>query len=186
MLNLSRIASSFRRVSRGRIVGALLLALAATAVFDQAIGPFVLLALAGGGLVAGMMIAAHAWSHRRTYVADVFADDASAPDGINFSRLRVAGVGGLGLVLVAIVVALRFELTAVVMAFGALGGSVGGLLVIALRRHGRLGPGASGPGAHTFLADRQPVVPGEPGGPEEPASTLPKLVQAGLAGSRPA
>jgi hypothetical protein len=72
------------------------------------------------------------------WLSDPFAGDPVALDPMNMSHVRVAGLGGLGLVLVAVGVAFQFRLVGVSLALGLAGGMMGGLALIWYRRH-RLG-----------------------------------------------
>jgi hypothetical protein len=70
------------------------------------------------------------------------------------NSIKVAGLGGLGLVILSLVVALNFRLTAVVLVLGLAGGTLGALLVILYRRrHGPMGSSSQGPGARVMLED---------------------------------
>jgi hypothetical protein len=124
-------------VSPRRIGRALLLVAAAAGIAlaarDPAIGWLVPVTVGGGALTAAALLAAR--SHRSQTIAlpDRFADEA--PIGVmNVSRVRAAGIGGLGLVIVAIVVALQYPLTTAAVVAGVGGGAVGALAVILYRR----------------------------------------------------
>ena len=54
--------------------------------------------------------------------ADVFLRDGLSTDVINFSRLRVSGVGGLGLMAVSVAIAFSLPFVGVSVALGLLGG----------------------------------------------------------------
>lgn len=55
---------------------------------------------------------------------------------MNMPRVRVAGIGGAGLVLVAALVALQYQLISAVIVAGAVGGGLAALLMIVSRRPG--------------------------------------------------
>lgn len=54
--------------------------------------------------------------------ADVFLRDGLSTDVINFSRLRVSGVGGLGLIAISIAMAFSLPFVGVSLAIAAVGG----------------------------------------------------------------
>jgi hypothetical protein len=104
------------------------------AINDVAIGQFVLLAVVGGGIGAAIMIA----RGRREHQAPLSVPDAFArnqPEGIlNVSRIRVAGIGGLGLVVVAAAMALTIPRIGVSLGLGLVGGFLIALALIPYRR----------------------------------------------------
>lgn len=72
---------------------------------------------------------------------DPFSKDTSS-DVINMSRIRVAGLGGLGMVVIALVLAIAYPRIGQALLIGVAGGIVAAAIVIAYRR--RSGPLASG------------------------------------------
>jgi hypothetical protein len=75
-----------------------------------------------------------------------------AKDVINVSAVRVAGVGGLGLVFIALLVGWQYPLILATMIAGLVGGAVAAGMVIAYRRRHAGTP--SDPGARTvFIPD---------------------------------
>jgi hypothetical protein len=68
-------------------------------------------------------------------VPDPFTRDMFSSDVVNIAHIRVAGVGGLCLVIVAAVVALEFQLITAAMTIGLAGGVVTGVSLIAYRRN---------------------------------------------------
>jgi hypothetical protein len=113
------------------------------------------LAAAGGGLVAAALVWANRHARQRIATADAFARDPLSTDVINVNRIRVAGLGGFGLVIVAASVALQFDLAAVVVVLGLVGGAAGALLLILYRRRaGPVGSSSQGPGARVMLVSR--------------------------------
>jgi hypothetical protein len=114
---------------------------------------FILLPAAVGGLVVGLALAWRSYRDRRdgrTAAAspDAFGPDVASTDVINFSRIRVSGIGGLGLVALALVIALEFERVGQTVALGAIGGGLAALGVILFRRRrGPLGSSGAAPGA---------------------------------------
>jgi hypothetical protein len=127
------------------------------AAFESILGAFLVMISAGGLCVGAVLIWLSRRGRRRANqaTADAFGRDMLGSDVINVARLRVAGLGGLGLVLVAAAVALEFELTAVAAGAGLLGGSAGALLLILYRRRsGPLGSSSQGPAARVMLQER--------------------------------
>jgi hypothetical protein len=115
-------------------------------------------ALMGFAIVGGAFVAlAQYWANRHghswgTSGDAVFARRRPATDVINMNSIKVAGLGGLGLVILSAVVALNFRLTAVALLLGLSGGAVGALLAILYRRrHGPIGSSSQGPGARVML-----------------------------------
>jgi hypothetical protein len=81
------------------------------------------------------------------------SDDKLITDAINISHIRVAGVGGLGLVVMAAVVAAFVPGIGVAMAIGAASGTIFAVVLTLWRR--RAGPMTSSgrrPGANTTLS----------------------------------
>jgi hypothetical protein len=105
------------------------------ALADGTIGWFVALALGGGALIALALIATQSRSRDATPSPDSFA--GRAHNIIDISTLRVAGLGGLGLVILSGVVALQFERIGATLIAGAIGGTVAAVVMILhRRRHG--------------------------------------------------
>ena len=90
----------------------------------------------------------------------VFAGAPVSADVINVSRIRVAGVGGLGLVAMAAAVALNVPRIGQSVAAGAaLGTIAAAVLIVWRRRTGPLPSSAAHPGANTTLAiDEAPAT----------------------------
>jgi len=116
--------------------------------------PIIILAIAG--VVGGLAMAAWLFRFNRTHGANPL--DAGAPqdgptDVINMAHIRVEGVGGLGLLLMALAVAAGIPQIGKSMAAGLL---LGGLMaIILIRRRMSAGPMPSSgqrPGANTTLA----------------------------------
>jgi hypothetical protein len=93
---------------------------------------FLLLPL-GGAAVAIILAGAQASRHPLT-VPDPFARELSQFDVINIAHVRVAGVGGLGLIVVAATVVLEFELLTAAYAAGILGGLCCAAALVVYRR----------------------------------------------------
>lgn len=119
-----------RMVTRGAlaaVVGAVAFALA-----DGTIGWFVALALGGGALIALALIATQSRSRDAIPSPDRFA--GRRHNIIDISNLRVAGLGGFGLVILSGVVALQFERIGATLIAGAIGGTVAAVVMILHRR----------------------------------------------------
>jgi hypothetical protein len=135
--------------------GSVLAAIAmAVVLWSVELGGFLLLTVLGGIVLAG----AFAWANRHSRrsnthnVPDQFARDAFSTDTLNFAHVRVAGIGGLGLVLAALAVALDFAFVAVVLGAGLAGGVFAAVAVILYRRRrGPLPSSSAGPGARRVL-----------------------------------
>jgi hypothetical protein len=96
---------------------------------------FLAFGLLGGSAIASVLL----WAHTLTpasnvAVRDPFARDRFTTDIVNVAHIRVAGVGGFGLVIIAAIVALQFELITAAMIAGIVGGIALGLCLIAYRR----------------------------------------------------
>jgi hypothetical protein len=130
------------------------IAIFATGAVLLALSPFAVVVIPG--LLGGVIVSLVLWYRGRhspppEQVRDVFGSDTRSTDVINFSSVRVAGVGGLGLVIVAATVALEFERVAMTMAIGLLGGSLAAFLLIVRRRRAGLSGDHGDPGARAFL-----------------------------------
>ena len=76
-----------------------------------------------------------------------------SPDDINMSSIRVAGVGGLGMVAVSLVVALTMPAVGIPVGAGlAMGALMASFLIYRRRRQGVMPSSTKGPGANTILA----------------------------------
>jgi hypothetical protein len=120
--------------------------------------------LFGPGLVGGLFVAL--WlviAHRSTRAATHAVparDEAFLVDPINAARIRVAGIGGLGLVAMAAVVAVFVPAIRVAVAIATVTGlmlAVG--LIVWRRRNGPLPSSGQRPGAATILAIDSPDSP---------------------------
>ena len=97
-------------------------------------GLWVLMLAVLGGAVMAVMRLFLATKDRTAFVADPFSRDVFSTDTVNISHIRVAGLGGAGLVLAAFGVALQYPLTTVVMSAGIIGGFIMALALILSRR----------------------------------------------------
>lgn len=124
---------TFRPVVRAG-VAVLSIAALAFAAMDSAIGWIVPLTVVGGCLTAVVLFALGA---RQTAFRPDSFERGRPFDVMNLSSVRVAGVGGAGLLVAAAVVALQFQLTTVAVAAGFVGGAIAGIVMIVTRhRHG--------------------------------------------------
>jgi hypothetical protein len=113
-----------------------------------------------GGLLIALVVLRLQRRDTRTSVAAPYRPDPISTDIINMSSIKVAGVGGLGLVAMAAAVALDVPRIAQSVGIGIGLGAIGALIVILRRR--RTGPMPSsgqGLGANTTLAIDVPQPP---------------------------
>jgi hypothetical protein len=92
---------------------------------------FLMLAVLGGVVIAVMRLLLTN-RNRTPFVTDPFATGTG--DIVNVSRIRVAGLGGAGLVLAAFAVALQYPLTTIAMSAGIIGGVLMAVAMIISRR----------------------------------------------------
>ena len=103
-----------------------------------------------GGLVFALLLAR---LNRRSEQSDPFTAEWPSTDIINMARIRVAGVGGLGLVAMAVVVAINIPKIRQLLTIGlALGVLFGVVLVLWRRRAGPMPSSGRRPGANTTLS----------------------------------
>jgi hypothetical protein len=106
----------------------------------------------GGLFVALWLVRANRRSRR---VGQTLASggDVSTTDAINIAHIKVAGVGGLGLVVMALVVAAFIPSIGVALAIGAALGTIFALVLILWRRQaGPMKSSGRRPGANTTLS----------------------------------
>lgn len=118
---------------KNALIASAAVAALAIAAADTTLGWMVPLAGGGGLIIAAALVAVGSRTRHAGFSPDSFA--RGGVDILNISTVRVAGVGGLGLVLVAAGVALEFPLIRVAVTAGALGGLVAGAAMILTRRH---------------------------------------------------
>jgi hypothetical protein len=109
------------------------------------------------GLFGGLVIALVALKFRnrgdRRTASDPFARESLSTDVINAAHIRVAGVGGFGLVAMAAVVALSVPKIGIPLGIGAVSGVVlAGILILWRRRNGPMPSSGQRTGANTILA----------------------------------
>ena len=106
-----------------------------------------------GGLILAWVIF---WRQSRSSTPvspDVFTRNGRSSDVINMAHIRVAGIGGLGLVAMAATVALNVPRIGQALAIAAVAGAVFAAVLIAWRRKaGALPSSGARPGANTVLA----------------------------------
>ena len=124
--------------------------------------------VAGGAVVALLLTIAHRLrpGQRQT---DAFAQESGAgrTDVINIASIRVAGVGGLGLVAMAAALALTIPRIGQTIAMGAvLGAALAAVLILWRRRLGPMPTSAGRPGANTTLSIDEPISPKKAGAAE--------------------
>jgi hypothetical protein len=120
-----------------------------------AIHPFVFIVGLGflGGLVIAFLFLTLQRRSRTGASVHMVASEPVSADVINVSRIRVAGVGGLGLVAMAAAVALNVPRIGQSLAAGLVLGTVSAAVLILWRRHtGPLPSSAAHAGANTTLA----------------------------------
>lgn len=101
---------------------------------DSVMGWLVPPVVIGGALMAATLLFTRSRERHASFSADSFAREGVSGDVINISRVRVAGFGGAGLVLVALLAAFQFQLTAAALLLGVVGGALGGSAAILYRR----------------------------------------------------
>jgi hypothetical protein len=121
----------------------------------QTVDPVTLLmipAFVGGLLVALLLALVH---HRSSRLKEPLprGDDAPLVDPINIAHVRVAGIGGVGFVLLALAIAAAIPSIGVSLAMGAALGIVFAVaLILRRRRSGPLPSSSQRPGANTTLS----------------------------------
>jgi hypothetical protein len=117
--------------------------------------------MAGGILVALLLTVAQRW-HAGRMQPDAFAkgSEAGRTDVINIASIRVAGVGGLGLVVMSLVLAWSIPRIGQTLALGAvLGAAFAAVLILWRRRLGPIATSSGRSGANTTLSIDEPVSP---------------------------
>jgi hypothetical protein len=129
--------------------------------------------LAGGIVVALLLGLAHRLRPGRRAEADGAAVVARGTDVINMASIRVAGVGGLGLVAMSLALAWSIPRIGQTIAFGAvLGGAMAFGLILWRRRVGPMPTSGGRAGANTTLSIDHPADPQSENVPESSDRTL--------------
>jgi hypothetical protein len=113
------------------LVGVSIAALAVDGAIGWMLPPVVL----GTLMVTIALFVVHARDRQAAVVADSFVDRSTPGDLIDIARVRVAGLGGVGLMFMAMLAALQFQLTTLALLTGLVGGTLGAAAVILHRRH---------------------------------------------------
>jgi hypothetical protein len=151
---MARLAESSTLRRLGPVLAAYLIGFITVAMVYSPFGFLVVFGLIGGGLLAfGMLLRRRFGSHAPTTVEQRFPSEHLPTDVINMAHIRVAGVGGLGMVILAAVIALALPRVGMSVAAGLVGGAIAALAVILYRRrHGPITSSDHGlPGARTVL-----------------------------------
>ena len=124
---------------------------------------FVVLAGVVGGLAFAYVFSKMKRSRNEPELSDVFPQGTASTDVINMAHIKVAGVGGLGLVVVALAVALDVPQIGQSQAISAVLGilfAVG--LILWRRRRGPMPSSGGQMGANTMLSIDNPEPPSDP------------------------
>lgn len=121
-----------------------------------------------GGIVIALLIVRLQRQGDRQISPDAFQDRPLSTDVINMAHIRVAGVGGLGLVAMAAWVAFNVPRIGQVLAIGLVtGAALAAILIYRRRARGPMPSSGARPGANTVLsidapadADTDPARPG--------------------------
>ena len=115
--------------------------------------PTVALGIVGGFLIAWVLLKVQRQQAGRPRDPFARGQDGSQRDVINISAIRVAGVGGLGLVAMAVGVALDIPRIGQTLAIaGVLGAVLAAVLILQRRRMGPMPSSGRQSGANTTLA----------------------------------
>ena len=122
---------------------------------------FVVSGVAGGAVVALLIMVAHRLRPGgRQFDAFAQGSEADRTDVINIASIRVAGIGGLGLVAMALALAWSIPRIGQTIALGAvLGAALAVGLILWRRRLGPMPTSSSRPGANTTLSIDGPAGP---------------------------
>ena len=132
------------------------------------------------GLIGGLVIALAVFvrQRRRSGVSSLAAPASPQPlstDIINASSIKVAGIGGLGLVAMAVAVALNVPRIGQTLAIGlVLGLALAAVMILSRRRSGSMPSSGRQAGANTILAidSRHPDAPPEHSGSAGPMDLI--------------
>jgi len=111
-----------------------------------------------GGVVIGFLFIRLNRGRQADGPAYAFRDDPVSTDIINVARIRVAGVGGVGLIAVALAVAVSIPWIGVSLGLGlVLGAMLAAALILWQRRAGPMPSSGRRPGANTTLSIDAPL-----------------------------
>jgi len=130
----------------------------------------------GGIVIAFLFVRLNRGRHARAS-ADAFSREPVSTDVINAARIRVAGVGGLGLVAMAFVVAMSVPRIGLSLALGLVLGAMLAAVLILRRREGPMPSSGRRPGANTMLSIDAPS-PSVDAQDEDPSKTSSQEVPA--------
>jgi hypothetical protein len=135
------------------------MALGLAVLWSVGLGGFLILTVLGGAAAGCALFLTNRFRRAPASVPDSFARDAFSTDTVNFAHVRVAGVGGVGLMIVALAMALDFALVGAVLLTGLIGGVAAAVVVILWRRRGGgpLPSSSSGSGARGVLFVETPA-----------------------------
>jgi hypothetical protein len=134
----------------------------------MALGPFgflVIPGVLGGAIAALIMLRRHRFGSQPATSVPPVDEQMPPTDVINAARIRVSGVGGLGLVAMCAVIAVALPQVGGSVLVGFVGGAIAaGIVVWYRRKHGPIGSSDHGlPGARTMLVDAGDDLPGREG-----------------------
>jgi hypothetical protein len=121
--------------------------------------PLLLVVVPGllGGLIIALIVIARPRGRRAKAADDAFSSEFPSTDVINAARIRVAGIGGLGLVAMATVVALFVPRIRFSLGLGlGLGVLLAAVLILRRRREGPMPSSGRRLGANTTLSIDSP------------------------------
>lgn len=111
----------------------------------------------GGVVIALIAFSTRLWPRRPAALAPPYEPDEPITNMYNISGVRVAGIGGLGLLAMAATVAFNVPMIGAAMALGVLLGSAFAAgLILYMRRSGPMPSSGKGIGASTVLSLREP------------------------------
>jgi len=177
-------SSAFRRFGVLLVTAGLVL-LTLLMVFYSPFGFLIVPAILGGSVAALLMLRRHRFgSQPPTSLPPGLGDEVYPTDMINMARIRVSGIGGLGMVAMSAAVAFFVPPIRTAMIVAIIGGTIAAVAVVLYRR--RRGPMDSSsrglPGAR-FL----PIRPGDGPLPSDDRSRerTNHLDRSAIAGARP-
>lgn len=164
MLNTNQPGTSRKLLVGGVVMFALALLVVTSLTDPSGAGNIFVVLLLIPAVVGGSMAMAirlfqgRPGSSKGRTTSDAFAGDGPT-DVINMSRIRVAGIGGLGFMVVALAMAWVFPRIAATLEWGLAGGLVAAVAVILYRR--RSGPlSSNGPRGRAYLVtDDEEITP---------------------------